>query len=70
MKTQLQRLEKLLLKGCTSMDIIRVCRTTTPTRRLSDCRDKGWTITKVKVSGKNYHRFYGKAPKKACTGKK
>jgi len=63
MKTQLQRLEKLLLKGCTSMDIIRVWRTTTPSRRIADLRDKGWTITKVKVAGKNYHRFYGKAPK-------
>lgn len=63
MKTQLQLLEKLLLKGCTSMDIIRVCRTTTPSRRIADLRDKGWTITKVKVAGKNYHMFFGKAPK-------
>ena len=70
MKTQLQRLEKLLLKGCTSMDIIRVCRTTTPSRRIADLRDQEWDITKVKVPGKNYHMFYGKAPKKACTGKK
>jgi len=64
MKTQLQRLEKLLIKGCTSMDIIRECRTTTPSRRIADLRDKGWTITKVKVDGKNYHRFFGKAPKR------
>ena len=64
MKTQLQRLEKLLLKGCTSMDIIRVCRTTTPSRRIADLREKGWDVRKVKVSGKNYHRFYGKAPKR------
>ena len=63
MKTQLQRLEKLLLKGCTSMDIIRVCRTTTPSRRIADLRELGWDIDKVKVAGKNYHRFYGKAPK-------
>ena len=64
MKTQLQRLEKLLLKGCTSMDIIRVCRTTTPSRRIADLRDQEWDITKVKVPGKNYHRFFGKAPKR------
>ena len=63
MKTQLQRLEKLLLKGCTSMDIIKKCGTVSPSRRLSDMRYDGWTITKVKVAGKNYHMFYGKAPK-------
>lgn len=29
----------------------------------TDLRELGWDITKVKVPDKNYHRFYGKAPK-------
>jgi len=63
MKTQLQRLEKLLLKGCTSMEIIKGTGSTTPSKRRHDLKQRGWKIDKVKVPGTNYHMFFGKAPK-------
>lgn len=62
---QIRKVEKMLQRpqGCTMMELIKECATVSPSRRLSDLRDKGWTITKRKVAGKNYHRFFGKAPK-------
>lgn len=63
MKTQLARIEPLLMRGCTSMEICAIARTTTPSRRLSDLREQGWDIKRIKVDGKNYHRFFGTPPK-------
>lgn len=61
--TQLQTLAILLKTGCTGMQIIRECGTTSPSKRLSEMRALGWEIDKRKVSGKNYHVFTGKPPK-------
>lgn len=63
--TQLQILARLLKRGVTSMDIIKHCRTTSPSKRISEMRNLGWTITKKKVAGTNYHVFTGKPPKGA-----
>jgi hypothetical protein len=46
------------------MDVIKACESTTPSRRIADLRDRGWIITKHKVAGKNYHRFFGNPPRK------
>jgi len=64
--TQASKLGKLLQRrqGVTMFEVCIVCGSVTPSRRLSDLRDAGWIITKKKVEGKNYHRFYGKPPKK------
>jgi hypothetical protein len=70
MKTlQIRKVEQLLQRpqGCTAMEIVKMCNSTTPSRRISDLRDAGWTITKTKVEGKTYHRFYGQPPKKTST---
>jgi len=66
MKTQTERIAALISRpqGATSMELIRGGRTTTPSRRVSDLREAGWTIEKGKVPGKNFHVFFGKAPKK------
>lgn len=64
-KTQLARLEKLLLKksGTTTVEIAQKLPSTTPTRRLSDMRDRGWTITfKLKEDGVT-KIYFGKPPK-------
>jgi hypothetical protein len=63
--TQIAKLAKLLQRkqGCTMYEVCLLCNSTTPTRRLSDLRDLGWSIKKIKIQGKNYHRFYGKPPK-------
>lgn len=63
--TQLQTLAKLLTRkrGCTSMEIIQACRTTSPSKRISEMRTLGWAIEKHKVTGKNYHFFTGKPPR-------
>lgn len=63
--TQLQTLSKLLQRerGVTSFEIIQACRTTSPSKRVSEMRALGWTITKHKVTGYRYHIFTGKPPK-------
>jgi hypothetical protein len=64
---QIRKVEQLLQRpeGCTMMELIECCKTTTPSRRIRDLRDKDWIITKHKVEGKNYHRFFGNPPGKA-----
>jgi hypothetical protein len=63
---QINKVEQLLQRphGCTMMEIVTMCNSTTPSRRIADLKDNGWKITKVKVEGTNYHRFYGQPPKK------
>jgi len=63
--TQSQRLAQLLTRkrGVTSMEIISEVGTVSPHRRLADLKEQGWTITKTEVAGKNYHRYFGVAPK-------
>ena len=66
-KTQLARLEKLLLKksGTTTVEIAQKLPSTTPTRRLSDMRERGWTITfKLKEDGVT--KIYFGTPPKSC----
>lgn len=63
--TQYQTLARLLLRkrGATSMEIVNVCGTVSPHRRLADMKQRGWTITKRRVTGKKYHAYFGTAPK-------
>ena len=65
MKTQCERLGKLLMRkrGVTPMEIIELVGTVCPHKRLADLKAEGWKITKSKVVGKNYHRYFGVAPK-------
>jgi hypothetical protein len=62
--TQTDRLCKLLTRkrGCTAMDIATTVGSTSPHRRLTDLRRKGWTVWREQVAGKNYGRYFGKAP--------
>jgi len=66
MKTQLDKLAVLLTRsrGITSYEIIMELGTVSPHKRLSELKERGWTITKRKVNGKNYHRYFGKRPEK------
>lgn len=63
-KTQIQRVSDLIsrLRGATSYEIIIGAGTVSPHARLSELKAQGWTITKRKVDGKNYHRYFGKKP--------
>lgn len=63
--TQNQILSKLLSRKCgtTAMEIIQRVGTVCPHKRMSDLKARGWTITKKQVQGKNYHRYFGIAPK-------
>ena len=45
------------------MEIIQRVGTVCPHKRMSDLKARGWTITKKQVQGKNYHRYFGTAPK-------
>lgn len=45
------------------MEIIQRVGTVCPHKRMSDLKERGWTITKKQVQGKNYHRYFGTAPK-------
>lgn len=64
MKTQCDLLAKFLQRksGVTAMEIMDLVRTVSPHRRLTDMKQRGWTITKQLVPGTNFHRYYGKAP--------
>lgn len=63
--TQHQILARLLSRKCgtTAMEIVAQVGTVSPHRRLSDLKERGWTITKKQVAGKNFHRYFGIAPK-------
>ena len=61
---QLSRLELLLIrrKGCTGMEISREAGTTSPHRRLTDLKQRGWTIVRKPVKGENYGTYHGIPP--------
>lgn len=63
--SQRRRLEMLLkrTKGTTSWEIMSVCRTVCPHRRLSDLKEAGWTIKSQTISGQNFRRYWGTPPK-------
>lgn len=65
--TQHQILARLLSRKCgtTALEITQRVGTVCPHKRMSDLKARGWTIVKKQVSGKNYHRYFGTAPK-AC----
>ena len=64
--TQSTKLSKLLTRksGVTAFEIIMLVGSVCPHKRMSDLKQIGWTITKKKVSGKTYHKYYGVAPLK------
>lgn len=63
--TQHQILARLLSRKCgtTALEIIQQVGSVCPHKRMSDLKARGWTITKKLVPGKNYHRYFGVAPK-------
>lgn len=63
--TQHQILAKLLSRksGATALEIIQRVGTVCQHKRMSDLKAMGWTITKRRVTGKNYHAYFGTAPK-------
>ena len=65
MSTKMNYLKKLLQRknGVTSIEICHIMGTVCPHRRLTDLKEQGWEITKMPVEGKNYNRYFGKAPK-------
>jgi hypothetical protein len=62
--TQRNILIKLLTSkaGATSMDIVHVCGTVCPHKRMSELKATGWTILKQEIPGKRYHRYFAKPP--------
>ena len=64
MKSQYDRLERLLTRktGATAMDIVQAVGTVCPHKRLSEMKARGWTITREQVKGRNFGRYFGKAP--------
>lgn len=64
MKTQYDRLERLLTrkKGATAMDIATEVGSTSPHKRLSELRERGWRIWREQVKGKNYGVYFGVRP--------
>lgn len=61
-ETQCQTLARLLSRktGVTSMEIVQMCQTVAPHRRLADMKAKGWLIVRRAVPGQNYGRYFGK----------
>lgn len=63
MKTQYDLIGQLLRRKCgaTAMEIIQAAGTVCPHKRMSEMRDRGWTITRRPVPGKVYGRYFGNA---------
>jgi hypothetical protein len=63
--TQYDKLARLLSRktGATAMDIVSTIGTVCPHKRLSELKQRGWTIRKEQVPGRSFHRYFGKAPK-------
>lgn len=63
--SQRRRLEMLLRRkrGTTSWEVMQVCRTTCPGKRISELRQAGWTIRTEWVGEREYMRYFGEAPK-------
>ena len=47
------------------MDIASAAGTVSPHSRLSEMKAAGWRIWRESIAGKNYGRYFGKAPKAA-----
>jgi len=64
MNTQYTLLSKILRRkaGVTAMEIMGIVGTVCPHKRMADLKAKGWHITKRKVPGKTYHKYFGVAP--------
>lgn len=62
--TQYDRLAKLLTRkaGATAMDIVEAVGTVCPHKRLSEMKERGWTIWREAVQGRSYGRYFGKKP--------
>lgn len=63
-QSQYDRIEKLLMRkaGATAMEIIAKCGTTCPHKRLSELKERGWSIQRLAVKGRNYGRYVGTPP--------
>jgi biotin operon repressor len=64
LKTQYDQIGALIKrsKGATAADLIAATMSTAVHKRMSELRERGWTIRKEQVPGKSYHRYYGKEP--------
>ncbi len=64
--SQPARLELLLKRksGVTAMEISTRCGSTCPHKRLSELKDKGWTIWREPIKGRPYGRYFGTPPKR------
>jgi len=62
--SQTDRIGKLLLRksGATAMEIIEAGKTTCPHKRMSELKERGWTIWRKPVPGRNYGRYFGLEP--------
>ena len=63
--TQTKRLQMLLKRksGTTSWEIMFVCRTVCPHRRIADLEKAGWTIHRERIPGCSHLRYRGTPPK-------
>jgi hypothetical protein len=64
-KTQMDKLKELLQRkqGVKSYEIVKVLPSVSPHRRLSDLKERGWTITFKLCDDNKTKIYFGKAPK-------
>jgi hypothetical protein len=63
-RTQYEAIGALLKRkrGATVAELIAATMTCSPHRRMYEMRRKGWAIWREAIPGKNYGRYFGKAP--------
>ena len=50
-------------KGATAAEMLEVSMSTSIHRRMFEMRRRGWQIHREAIPGRNYGRYFGKAPK-------
>lgn len=63
--TQYQRIGRLLTRkrGCTAMEMTAAAGTVSCHSRMAEMKRHGWTIWREAIPGRNYGRYFGKAPR-------
>lgn len=60
--SQYVRIGKLLTRksGATAMEIASVVGSTSPHKRISELKARGWLVWREAIAGRNYGRYFGK----------
>jgi hypothetical protein len=64
-QTQYEAIGRLIKRksGATPLELMEASHSTSVHKRLSELRERGWTITRREIPGKSFGRYFGVAPR-------